>query len=162
MRCVRAARVGEGAGPVDATGLVRRERRSRGHPQDDAPAAIEITAIDHVVLTVGDLAATVDFYERVLGLRAFTFAGGARTALELGHQKLNLHELGHEFFLNAREARPGSADVCLLTDTPPTSPITLATHGSNLARPYAADCAEGPRVGWIAIPTATSRGLHPL
>jgi catechol 2,3-dioxygenase-like lactoylglutathione lyase family enzyme len=80
--------------------------------------APEITGLDHVVLTVRDIATTVDFYERAIGMRSFTFAGGARTALAFGEQKINLHELGAEILPNARAAGPGAADFCLLTATP--------------------------------------------
>lgn len=76
-----------------------------------------MTALDHLVLTVSDLPATIDFYERALGMRAFSFAGGSRWALAFGSHKLNLHALGDEFQPNARHAQPGSADLCLLTET---------------------------------------------
>ncbi len=44
--------------------------------------------------------------------------GGGRWALAFGSEKLNLHELGNEYLPNARHAQPGSADLCLLTETP--------------------------------------------
>ena len=78
----------------------------------------EIAALDHLVLTVRDIAATVDFYEQAIGMHAFTFADGARTALAFGDQKINLHELGAEYLPNARAAGSGTADFCLLTQTP--------------------------------------------
>jgi hydroxymethylpyrimidine/phosphomethylpyrimidine kinase len=147
--------LGGGAGPVDVMGLRRRQRGAKGHRHADDQAAIEISAIDHVVLTVSDVAATVEFYQRVLGLRAFSFAGGARTALALGRQKLNLHELGHEFLPNARQARPGSADICLLTQTPLDQVVAvLRAHGVEIERgPDATDGAEGPLESvWIRDP----------
>jgi catechol 2,3-dioxygenase-like lactoylglutathione lyase family enzyme len=85
---------------------------------DDEAAPLRVTGLDHLVLTVRDLAATIDFYERTLGMRAFSFAGGSRWALAFGSEKLNLHELGNEYLPNARHAQPGSADLCLLTETP--------------------------------------------
>jgi catechol 2,3-dioxygenase-like lactoylglutathione lyase family enzyme len=55
---------------------------------------MRIAALDHLVLTVADPAATAAFYER-LGMRAEPFDGG-RLALHFGDQKLNLHCAGAE------------------------------------------------------------------
>jgi catechol 2,3-dioxygenase-like lactoylglutathione lyase family enzyme len=76
-----------------------------------------ISSIDHFVLTAADIDATIDFYTRVLGMTAETFAGGRR-ALCFGNQKINLHQAGAEFEPKARVATPGSADFCLLSDVP--------------------------------------------
>lgn len=78
---------------------------------------IRIDRIDHVVLTVRNIAATCDFYGRVLGMEVVSFAGG-RTALAFGRQKFNLHEAGHEFEPKAQQPVPGSADFCLIAATP--------------------------------------------
>lgn len=78
---------------------------------------IRIDRIDHVVLTVRSIAATCDFYRRVLGMEVVSFAGG-RTALAFGRQKFNLHEAGHEFEPKAQQPVPGSADFCLIAATP--------------------------------------------
>jgi len=78
---------------------------------------MRIDRLDHLVLTVRDLRATIDFYTRVLGMEEVTFAG-ARKALAFGRQKLNLHVAGAEFQPHARTPVPGSADLCLITDTP--------------------------------------------
>lgn len=79
--------------------------------------AISIDRIDHVVLTVRDIAVTCDFYVRVLGMRVETFGTG-RTALAFGRQKFNLHRAGHEFEPKAERPTPGSADLCLITTMP--------------------------------------------
>jgi catechol 2,3-dioxygenase-like lactoylglutathione lyase family enzyme len=76
-----------------------------------------IEAIDHIVLTVADIAATCAFYERVLGMRTVSFGAG-RTALAFGAQKINLHEVGRELEPKARHAGPGTGDLCLLTTQP--------------------------------------------
>lgn len=80
-----------------------------------------ITAIDHLVLTVSDLAETVSFYTEVLGMQAERFEatdGSSRWALYFGSQKINLHQAGAEFLPKARHAAPGSADLCFLSDMP--------------------------------------------
>jgi len=75
-----------------------------------------ITALDHLVLTVADLDATVAFYER-LGMVCERFLGD-RLALHFGRQKINLHPAGAEFEPHARRPEPGSADLCFLVDGP--------------------------------------------
>jgi catechol 2,3-dioxygenase-like lactoylglutathione lyase family enzyme len=77
---------------------------------------ISIRSLDHLVLTVADLDASVAFYTRVLGMREVVFAGG-RLALAFGDQKINLHQYHAEFEPKALRPTPGSADLCLLTDT---------------------------------------------
>jgi catechol 2,3-dioxygenase-like lactoylglutathione lyase family enzyme len=78
---------------------------------------MQIDRLDHLVLTVADVEATVDFYTRVLGVRADTFDGGRR-ALVFGRQKINLHQVGREFSPRAAHATAGSGDFCLVTETP--------------------------------------------
>lgn len=79
--------------------------------------AIQLERLDHLVLTVADIAKTVAFYEATLGMVAEQFAGG-RMALRFGEQKINLHEQGHEFEPKAQSVQPGSADLCFVTSTP--------------------------------------------
>lgn len=78
---------------------------------------MNITALDHLVLTVADMTKTIDFYVNILGMVEVTF-GDNRKALQFGNQKINLHQKGNEILPNARYATCGSADLCLLTDTP--------------------------------------------
>src|SRR3954447_9546918 len=78
---------------------------------------LTIDHLDHIVLTVADIDATIAFYTGVLGMTAVTFAGGRR-ALTFGPQKINLHRAGHEFSPCARRPTAGSADFCLITKTP--------------------------------------------
>ncbi len=90
---------------------------------------IKLARIDHVVLTVTSIERTCEFYRRALGMGVETFAGG-RVALTFGEQKFNLHEAGKEFEPKARTPLPGSADFCLIADTPLDEVIThLATQG---------------------------------
>jgi len=78
---------------------------------------IQLKRLDHLVLTVADIAATCAFYETVLGMEAVTFGEG-RKALTFGEQKINLHQAGQEFEPKANLPVPGSADLCLLAETP--------------------------------------------
>ncbi|MBB3645311.1 catechol 2,3-dioxygenase-like lactoylglutathione lyase family enzyme [Rhizobium sp. BK619] len=78
---------------------------------------IRIDRLDHLVLTVADIAATCDFYSRILGMSVQSFAEG-RKALKFGRQKINLHQAGHEFEPKAKHAAPGSGDLCFIAETP--------------------------------------------
>ncbi len=93
---------------------------------EDTPPSPRVAALDHLVLTVRDLAATRDWYARVLGMGVVAFAPG-RWALTFGQQKINLHEAGHEFEPKALRPTPGSGDLCFLTPTP------LAHYARHLA-----------------------------
>ena len=74
---------------------------------------MRIDRLDHLVLTVASIDATVEFYTRVLGMDVVRFGAG-RTALRFGTSKINLHEAGREFEPKARRPTPGSADLCLI------------------------------------------------
>lgn len=78
---------------------------------------MRIDRLDHLVLTVADIPATVAFYTRVLGMTEISFRGG-RTALTFGTSKINLHQAGNEFEPKAARPTPGSADLCLIADEP--------------------------------------------
>lgn len=78
---------------------------------------MHIASLDHFVLYVADVDATIAFYERVLGMKAVTFAGGRR-ALGFGSQKINLHASGREYVPHAVNPARGAGDFCLLTDVP--------------------------------------------
>lgn len=80
-----------------------------------------VKSLDHLVLTVRDLEATVRFYESVMGMRRTSFkaSGGVeRHALQFGRQKINLHVSGREFEPKAGAVQPGSADLCFLVEDP--------------------------------------------
>ncbi len=76
---------------------------------------MSVRGLDHLVLTVRDLAATRRFYVDGLGLCHERFGDG-RHALRCGHQKLNLHPVDREILPRAAHPLPGSADFCLLTE----------------------------------------------
>ena len=79
-----------------------------------APNVRMISHIDHLVLTVGDIEASVAFYRRALLVTDSTFANGRR-ALHFGNQKINLQVLGME---TRNHAAVGSGDLCLVTTWP--------------------------------------------
>lgn len=101
---------------------------------------LSFTHIDHLVLTVGNIPVSLEFYARVLGMHAIQFIdadGNERIALKFGDQKINLHELGKEFVPHADKPTAGSADLCLVTDTDLQQAITYV-------RECGVDIIEGP------------------
>lgn len=102
---------------------------------------MKVDSLDHLVLTVRDVDATVDFYGRVPGMDVLTFGEG-RTALHFGAQRIHVHPVGSGIAPVAAEPTPGSADLCFLSATPMDSILgELRTSGI--------DVVEGPteRVG---------------
>lgn len=79
----------------------------------------QIKSLDHLVLTVADISATIAFYCDALGMTHHEFRGAddvLRHALVFGSQKINLHQAGAEFEPKANRPTPGSSDLCLLSD----------------------------------------------
>ncbi len=97
---------------------------------------MQISRIDHIVLTVADIAATCEFYSRALNMQVLTFGAG-RIALSFGQQKINLHQSGKEFEPKAMRPTPGSADICMITETP-ISQVMLHLQACGV------DLLEGP------------------
>lgn len=78
---------------------------------------MKVDSLDHLVLTVKNISATVDFYSSVMGMEVVNLNEG-RKALRFGQQKINLHEHGKEFEPKAQNPLPGSADLCFITKQP--------------------------------------------
>ena len=76
---------------------------------------MNISQLDHMVMTVRDIEQTCHFYSEVLGLEVVSY-GDNRKAIFLGNQKIKLHEFGKEYKPHAKYPSPGSADLCFLTD----------------------------------------------
>lgn len=97
-----------------------------------------ITGLDHLVLTVLDVARSVAFYTSVLGFEVQRFGeAGERVALVFGEQKVNLHPAVAPFVPHAANPVPGCADLCFLTDSP------LETAMAHV-RDCGVDILEGP------------------
>jgi catechol 2,3-dioxygenase-like lactoylglutathione lyase family enzyme len=77
---------------------------------------MKVIGLDHLVLTVRSITATVAFYEQALGMRAITFGEG-RTALLFGPHKINLHQSDTMFEPRAANPMCGSGDLCFLVDS---------------------------------------------
>jgi len=81
------------------------------------PGPPTLTGPDHLVLAVGDVAATCAFYE-TLGGDVVIFGDGPK-AVEFGDRNINLHPVDRAVADHVAAApTPGSDDVCILTETP--------------------------------------------
>jgi catechol 2,3-dioxygenase-like lactoylglutathione lyase family enzyme len=106
---------------------------------------MKIRAIDHFVLVVLSMEATVEFYTRVLGVDAREMTPG-RWALYFGSQKINLQQLHLNVDPQTRHPSRGAGDFCLLTDTPIAEVVSaLQKHGVKIINgPVQRSGATGP------------------
>jgi catechol 2,3-dioxygenase-like lactoylglutathione lyase family enzyme len=87
--------------------------------------SVKVNALDHLVINVADVAATAEWYRKLLGMEIRVFEPGPgrppRTSLHFGNQKINVRPLGAnkvEWFTADHEAA-GSDDLCFLTAAAP-------------------------------------------
>ncbi len=105
---------------------------------------IQLTGLDHLVLTVASIPISCEFYERVLGMTVTTFGDG-RTALAFGNQKINLHEAGKEFEPKSALPTPGSGDLCFIVDDLNAAEHHVRSCGVAIEQgPVARSGARGP------------------
>jgi len=80
-----------------------------------------VERVDHLVLTVRDIEASAQFYERALGLEREFFRGPEgqpRHALRFGRQKINLQDRSTDTPTKASTPTFGSGDFCLIAAAP--------------------------------------------
>jgi catechol 2,3-dioxygenase-like lactoylglutathione lyase family enzyme len=87
--------------------------------------AVKISAIDHIVINVADVARSAQWYQKILGMEIRVFDPGSgktpRTSLIFGNQKINVRPRDAdkvEWFTADHEAA-GSDDLCFLTTSTP-------------------------------------------
>ena len=76
---------------------------------------MKIERIDHLNLTVADIDRSVEFYRRVLGMRAESIGEG-RAALFFGTQKIHLDAAGGAMAMSGEKRLP--AHICFVSETP--------------------------------------------
>jgi catechol 2,3-dioxygenase-like lactoylglutathione lyase family enzyme len=77
---------------------------------------MNVTAFDHLVLSVRDVARTCDFYARMLGMEPREERPG-KWSLHFASHKISLQDVAAIPAI-ASATTPGSGNFCLLTDTP--------------------------------------------
>jgi catechol 2,3-dioxygenase-like lactoylglutathione lyase family enzyme len=87
--------------------------------------SVTVTALDHLVLNVADVARSAAWYQNVLGMTVNVFDPGhgktPRTSVSFGAQKINLRPIGADKveWFTADHERAGSDDLCFLTTSTP-------------------------------------------
>jgi catechol 2,3-dioxygenase-like lactoylglutathione lyase family enzyme len=87
--------------------------------------SVKVTALDHLVINVSDVARSAEWYRKILGMEIKMFDPGngraPRTSLVFGNQKINVRPRNAdkvEWFTADHEAA-GSDDLCFLTSSTP-------------------------------------------
>ncbi len=97
---------------------------------------VKVLALDHLVINVTDVARTVDWYRKILGMEVAVFDPGGgkapRTSLIFGHQKINVRprDADKVEWFTADHQTAGSEDLCFLTSAAPDEVVAhLKAHG---------------------------------
>ena len=105
---------------------------------------MQIDRIDHLNITVADLDRSLDFYQRVLGVRTERMGEG-RAAILFGKQKIHLDLAGAptrtDGAMSGEKRMP--AHICFVTDTP------IPEVEAHLERCGVPIRMQGPRAGAI-------------
>jgi catechol 2,3-dioxygenase-like lactoylglutathione lyase family enzyme len=87
--------------------------------------SVKVNSLDHLVINVSDVARSVEWYRKVLGVEVKIFDPGhgkpPRTSLIFGSQKINLrpHDADKVEWFTADHETAGSDDLCFLTSSTP-------------------------------------------
>ena len=101
---------------------------------------MKIERIDHLNLTVADIGRSIEFYDRVLGMKTESIGEG-RAALLFGQQKIHLDAAGTAMAMSGDKRMP--AHICFITETPIAD---VAAHLESCGVPIR---MQGPRAGAI-------------
>ena len=100
---------------------------------------MKIERIDHLNITVADIDRSIEFYQRVLGMRSERMGEG-RAALLFGEQKIHL-DLAGATAMSGEKRMP--AHICFITDAP------FAEIAAQMERCGVPIRMQGPRAGAI-------------
>jgi len=87
--------------------------------------AVKVSAIDHIVINVADVARSAQWYQKILGMEIRVFDPGSgktpRTSLMFGNQKINVRprDADKVEWFTADHQTAGSDDLCFLTSSTP-------------------------------------------
>jgi catechol 2,3-dioxygenase-like lactoylglutathione lyase family enzyme len=93
--------------------------------------AVKVSAIDHLVINVSDVARSAQWYQKILGMEIRVFDPGhgmkPRTSLIFGNQKINVRprDADKVEWFTADHETAGSDDLCFLTSS---TPDEVAAH----------------------------------
>jgi len=87
--------------------------------------SVKVTALDHLVINVSDVARSAQWYQKILGMEIKVFDPSPgktpRTSLMFGSQKINVRprDADKVEWFTADFETPGSDDLCFLTTATP-------------------------------------------
>src|SRR5260221_2244117 len=125
--------------------------------------SVKVHSLDHLVINVSDVARSVEWYRKVLGMEVKIFDPGQgkppRTSLIFGRQKINVrpHDADKVEWFTADHETAGSDDLCFLTSSTPDEVVAhLGACGVAIAEGRSGNRAPAARCGRsiAAIPTA--------
>jgi catechol 2,3-dioxygenase-like lactoylglutathione lyase family enzyme len=97
---------------------------------------VRVSALDHIVINVSDVARTAQWYQKILGMEIKVFDPGhgnaKRTSLVFGDQKINVRprDADKVEWFTADHQMAGSDDLCFLTSSTPVEVVAhLTTNG---------------------------------
>ena len=113
--------------------------------------SVKVHALDHLVINVADVARSVAWYRKILGMEVKVFDPGGgkapRTSLSFGDQKINVRprDADKVEWFTADHQTAGSEDLCFLTSSTPDEVVAhLKAHGVAIAEgPVAKQGARG-------------------
>ena len=98
--------------------------------------SVKVSALDHLVINVVDVARSAEWYRRILGMEVTVFDPGhgkePRTSVSFGAQKINLRPVCADKveWFTADHEMAGSDDLCFLTIASPEEVVAhLAACG---------------------------------
>src|SRR6266403_1719184 len=98
--------------------------------------SVKVHSLDHLVINVSDVARSVEWYRKVLGMQVKIFDPGhgkpPRTSLIFGSQKINVRprDADKVEWFTADHETAGSDDLCFLTASTPDQVVAhLKAHG---------------------------------
>jgi catechol 2,3-dioxygenase-like lactoylglutathione lyase family enzyme len=95
--------------------------------------SVKVSAIDHIVINVSDVARSAAWYHKILGMEVRVFDPGhgkmPRTTLVFGDQKINVrpHDADKVEWFTADHPTAGSDDLCFLTSSAPQQVVAHLT-----------------------------------
>jgi len=98
---------------------------------------MDVQRIDHLNITVADLDRSLDWYQKVLGVKTERIGEG-RAAILFGNQKIHL-DLAGATAMSGEKRMP--AHICFITETP------LGEVAAHLEKVGVAIRMQGPRAG---------------
>jgi catechol 2,3-dioxygenase-like lactoylglutathione lyase family enzyme len=104
-------------------------------------SGFSVSGFDHIVLCVRDVAASCEFYRRVLGMEPREERAG-KWSLHFGEHKISLQDASSAPSI-ARDTVPGSGNFCVISDTP------VAEWRAHLEREGVAIVGSGHRAGAV-------------